>query len=188
MYAEQYTPSIDPVDRDTRFPLASMSKWFTAYAVMQLLEAGRVDLDAPVTAHLRQWQLPAGPFDARQVTIRRLLSHTAGLTDGLGFGDYLPSEGRLRPGAGAVRCRCQRAAATGGPRSHAAPARPQVRARHPGAWRGALRPDGQRRVRVRPRWRQRTSHQHVDADQPGQWRCRDRAGHRAPHAGFRDRQ
>ena len=92
VYAEQYTPSIDPVNRDTRFPLASMSKWFTAYAVLQLVQAGRLELDAPVSTYLTQWQLPAGPFDAQQVTIRRLLSHTAGLTDGLGFGDYLPSE------------------------------------------------------------------------------------------------
>ena len=90
--AEHYTPSRDPVDRDTRFPLASMSKWFTAYAVLQLVQAGRLDLDAPISTYLTQWQLPAGAFDARQVTIRRLLSHTAGLTDGLGFGDYLPSE------------------------------------------------------------------------------------------------
>ena len=92
VYAEWYTPSIDPVNRDTRFPLASMSKWFTAYAVMQLVQAGRVDLDAPVSRYLTQWQLPTGSFDAQQVTIRRLLSHTAGLTDGLGFGDYQPSE------------------------------------------------------------------------------------------------
>jgi CubicO group peptidase (beta-lactamase class C family) len=92
VFAEQYTPSIDPVNRDTRFPLASMSKWLTAYGVMQLVQAGRLELDAPVSNYLTQWQLPAGPFDAQQVTIRRLLSHTAGLTDGLGFGDYLPSE------------------------------------------------------------------------------------------------
>lgn len=90
--AEQYTPSIDAVDRDTRFPLASMSKWFTAYAVLQQVQAGRLDLDAPLSTYLKQWQLPTGPYDARQVTIRRLLSHTAGLTDGLGFGDYLPAE------------------------------------------------------------------------------------------------
>lgn len=92
VYAEQYAPSIDHVDRDTRFPLASMSKWFTAYAVMELVQAGRLDLDAPIARYLTRWQLPAGPFDAQQVTIRRVLSHTAGLTDGLGFGDYLPSE------------------------------------------------------------------------------------------------
>lgn len=92
VFAELYTPSVDPVDRDTRFPLASMSKWFTAYGVMQLVQGARLDLDAPVSKYLTQWQLPAGAFDAQQVTIRRLLSHTAGLTDGLGFGDYLPSE------------------------------------------------------------------------------------------------
>lgn len=92
VYSEQYTPSIDPVDRDTRFPLASMSKWLTAYGVLQLVQAGRLELDAPISNYLTQWQLPAGPFDAQQVTIRRLLSHSAGLTDGLGFGDYLPSE------------------------------------------------------------------------------------------------
>jgi CubicO group peptidase (beta-lactamase class C family) len=92
VFAEQYTPSIDPVDRDTRFPLASMSKWFTAYAVMELVQAGRVDMDKPVSTYLKQWQLPASRFDPAQVTVRRLLSHTAGLTDGLGFGDYLPSE------------------------------------------------------------------------------------------------
>jgi CubicO group peptidase (beta-lactamase class C family) len=92
VFAEQYTPSIDHVDRDTRFPLASMSKWFTAYGVMQLVQAGRLDLDAPVSKYLKQWQLPSGSFDAQQVTIGRLLSHTAGLTDGLGFGDYLPTE------------------------------------------------------------------------------------------------
>ncbi|MCC6929445.1 MAG: beta-lactamase family protein [Gemmatimonadaceae bacterium] len=92
VYAEQYAPSIDPVNRDTRFPLASMSKWLTAYAVMQLVQEGRVELDAPVSNYLKQWQLPVGPFDARQVTVRRLLSHTAGLTDGLGIGDYQPDE------------------------------------------------------------------------------------------------
>jgi len=92
VFAELYTPSLDPVNRETRFPLASMSKWFTAYGVMQLVQAGRLELDAPVSNYLTQWQLPAGPFDAQQVTIRRLLSHTAGLTDGLGFADYLPSE------------------------------------------------------------------------------------------------
>ncbi len=92
VFAEQYTPSIDPVNRDTRFPLASMSKWFTAYAVLRLQQAGRLDLDAPITTYLRQWQLPQGAFGTEQVTVRRLLSHTAGLTDGLGFGDYLPTE------------------------------------------------------------------------------------------------
>ena len=92
VYDEHFAPSVDSVDRETRFPLASMSKWFTAYGVMQLVQAGTIDLDAPASTYLRQWQLPVGQFDNRRVTVRRLLSHTAGLTDGLGFGDYQPDE------------------------------------------------------------------------------------------------
>lgn len=92
VFKEHYQPSIDPVDRETLFPLASMSKWFTAYGVMQLAEAGKIDLDAPVSRYLTRWTLPAGTYDNQGVTIRRLLSHTAGLTDGLGFGDYAPGE------------------------------------------------------------------------------------------------
>jgi CubicO group peptidase (beta-lactamase class C family) len=87
-----FTPSRDSVNADTRFPLASMSKWFTAYGVMQLVQAGTIDLDAPASTYLKRWQLPAGNFDNSRVTVRRLLSHTAGFTDGLGFGDYSANE------------------------------------------------------------------------------------------------
>ena len=82
----------DTVNRDTLFPMASASKWLAAYGVMQLVQAGKIDLDAPVSRYLKRWQLPAGKFDASGVTVRRLLSHTAGLTDALGFGDYAPTE------------------------------------------------------------------------------------------------
>lgn len=92
VFDEHFAPSIDRVNRDTRFPLASMSKWCTAYAVMQLVQAGAIALDAPISTYLKQWQLPAGTFDNNRVTVRTLLSHTAGLTDGLGFGDYLPDD------------------------------------------------------------------------------------------------
>ncbi len=77
---------------DTLFPLASLSKWFTAIGVMKLVEDGRVDLDSPVQNYLERWQLPESAYDHGEVTVRRLLSHTAGLTDGLGFGDYRSSE------------------------------------------------------------------------------------------------
>lgn len=92
VYDEHFAPSVDRVDRDTRFPLASMSKWFTAYGVMQLVQAGTIDLDVPVSGYLKHWQLPVGKFANNRVTVRRLLSHTAGLTDGLGFGDYAADE------------------------------------------------------------------------------------------------
>ncbi|AQA20230.1 hypothetical protein BST95_09265 [Halioglobus japonicus] len=80
------------VDRDTVFAAASMSKWLAAYAMMALVADGRADLDAPVGNYLTRWQLPASEFANEAVTIRRLLSHTAGFTDGLGFGDYTADE------------------------------------------------------------------------------------------------
>ncbi|MFZ5668077.1 MAG: serine hydrolase domain-containing protein [Pseudomonadota bacterium] len=86
-------PKADPaVDGDTLFQVASLSKWIAAWGVMRLVEEGKVDLDAPVDSYLKRWKLPPGEFDNRQVTVRRLLSHTAGLTDGLGYGGFAPGE------------------------------------------------------------------------------------------------
>lgn len=86
--AEYYSESADAIDRNTVFATASLSKWIAALAMMKLVEQGKLDLDRPVEGYLSRWQLPKGAFDSRGVTARRLLSHTAGLTDGLGFGDY----------------------------------------------------------------------------------------------------
>ena len=80
------------IDKDSLFPTASFSKWITALAVMSLAEKGQLDIDAPVSNYLSRWQLPDSEFDNAGVTVRRLLSHTAGLTDGLGFGDYEAGE------------------------------------------------------------------------------------------------
>jgi len=79
-----------PVDSDTLFQVASLSKWVTAWGVMALVDAGRIDLDAPVSRYLTRWQLPASEYDNNGVTVRRLLSHTAGLTDGLGYAGFEP--------------------------------------------------------------------------------------------------
>jgi len=81
-----------PVDGASLFQVASMSKWFTAIGVMRLVEQGRIDLDAPVSRYLKRWKLPPSPFDNNGVTVRRLLSHTAGLTDGLGYRGFPPGQ------------------------------------------------------------------------------------------------
>lgn len=78
------------VDADTVFQTASLSKWLTAWGVLALVEQGRLDLDAPVNRYLKRWNLPPGAFDNDKVTARRLLSHTAGLTDGLGYAGFAP--------------------------------------------------------------------------------------------------
>lgn len=80
------------VDEHTLFQVASLSKWLTAWGVMKLAEEGRIDLDAPVSRYLTRWQLPASEYDHDEVTVRRLLAHNAGLTDGLGFLGFRPDQ------------------------------------------------------------------------------------------------
>jgi CubicO group peptidase (beta-lactamase class C family) len=78
------------VDADTLFQAASMSKPVAAFLVMQQVEAGVLDLDRDVNDWLRSWRVPANAFTAaRPVTLRRILSHTAGLTVH-GFEGFLP--------------------------------------------------------------------------------------------------
>ena len=86
---QQYFASAQAnVTEDTLFPTASFSKWVAALGVLSLVEAQLLDLNAPVSDYLTRWRLPDSEFDNDAVTIRALLSHTAGLTDRLGFGDY----------------------------------------------------------------------------------------------------
>jgi CubicO group peptidase (beta-lactamase class C family) len=68
-----------PVDANTVFRIASITKTITAVAVMQQWEQGRVDLDAPASDYLRAYRLiPAKP-GFRPVTLRHLLTHTGGV-------------------------------------------------------------------------------------------------------------
>lgn len=64
----------------TGFNIGSISKTFTAWGVMKLVQEGKLDLDAPAEKYLTRWHLPESEFDVDKVTIRRLLSHTAGLS------------------------------------------------------------------------------------------------------------
>jgi CubicO group peptidase (beta-lactamase class C family) len=68
-----------PVTGNSLFRIASLSKSFTALAVMQLVDAGLLDLEDPVRTHLPEFQL-ADPR-ADRITVRQLLDHTSGLTD-----------------------------------------------------------------------------------------------------------
>ncbi|WP_055705266.1 serine hydrolase domain-containing protein [Streptomyces puniciscabiei] len=67
-----------PVDEHTLFHLASVSKTFTATALMRLVEQGRVDLDAPVRRYVPELRL-ADEEAAARITVLNLLNHTAGL-------------------------------------------------------------------------------------------------------------
>jgi CubicO group peptidase (beta-lactamase class C family) len=72
------------IDSSTLFNVASISKSFTSWGIMKLVEQGQVELDRPVEDYLGQWRLPSSPYDHDLITVRRLLSHTAGLnTEGI---------------------------------------------------------------------------------------------------------
>jgi CubicO group peptidase (beta-lactamase class C family) len=68
-----------PITEDTVFRVASITKTFTAIAVMQLWEQGLVDLDAPTTDYLRAYRLIPVQPSCRPATPRHLLTHTAGV-------------------------------------------------------------------------------------------------------------
>lgn len=72
-------PDGRPVTAQTPFILGSTSKSFTALAVMQLVEAGRIDLDAPVTAYL-PWFRTNDAAASAQITVRHLLNQNSGIS------------------------------------------------------------------------------------------------------------
>jgi CubicO group peptidase (beta-lactamase class C family) len=67
-----------PVTIDTPFVIGSLSKMFTATAVLQLVEQGRVELDAPVQRYL-PWFRVADAELSKKITVRHLLNQTSGL-------------------------------------------------------------------------------------------------------------
>ena len=84
-----------PVERDTIFRIASMTKAVTTVAALTMLDEGRFRLDEPITrcapelARMRVLRNPEGPLDethdaCREITFRDLLTHRAGLT----YGDF----------------------------------------------------------------------------------------------------
>jgi CubicO group peptidase (beta-lactamase class C family) len=79
---------------DTVFRIASLTKTFTAVAVMQLWEQGLVDLDAPANDYLRTFRLVAAKPTLLSATVRHLLTHTAGV------GYWRRLSDLLQPGVG----------------------------------------------------------------------------------------
>lgn len=80
-YASHGVTSIDaprPVNQDTPFLVGSISKSFTATALMRLVTDGRVELNAPVRRYVPELKL-ADERSAAEITVLQLLNHTAGL-------------------------------------------------------------------------------------------------------------
>ena len=71
------------VTPQTPFLLGSITKSFTALAIMQLVEADKIDLDAPVQLYL-PWFHVADRNASTQITVRNLMNHTSGMPTGAG--------------------------------------------------------------------------------------------------------
>jgi CubicO group peptidase (beta-lactamase class C family) len=69
----------EPVTSRSLFHLASISKTFVATAVMQLVEVGKLVLDAPLVTYLPDFTLADERY--HQITVQQMLSHTAGMPD-----------------------------------------------------------------------------------------------------------
>lgn len=78
------------VGNETQFKIASISKTITSYAVMQLVDEGKLNLDEPVNTYLKKWKLPKSNFDENKVTLRTLMSHTSGITGSDEYGYTYP--------------------------------------------------------------------------------------------------
>lgn len=69
----------DPVTPATLFRLGSVTKLFTATAILQLRDQGKLQLDDPVAQHLPWFKLQSTFEGAPEITLRQLLTHTSGL-------------------------------------------------------------------------------------------------------------
>ena len=82
-----------PVNTETMFQAASISKPVAAMAVLRAVQDGLFTLDTDINKILTSWKLDGGEFTRdRPVTPRTLTSHTSGLGDGFGFPGYDPKD------------------------------------------------------------------------------------------------
>ena len=103
-YGETEARSGRPVTADTIFQAASISKPVAAMAALKFVQEGNLDLDEDVNHKLSSWKVPENQFTKNQkVTLRRLVSHSAGLTvhgfRGYAAGEPVPSLRQVLDGA-----------------------------------------------------------------------------------------
>ncbi len=77
---------------ETLYLLSSLSKAVTAWGIMKLVQEKKIGLDEPILPYLKRWRFPGSETYRHKVTVRQLLSHTAGFLDGYGHSGFLPGE------------------------------------------------------------------------------------------------
>lgn len=94
-YGVSDSQSNESVDSTTKFQAASISKTVTALGVLKLVEKHQLDIDEDVNQYLENWKIDYSRFtDSSKVSIRRLLSHTAGINIS-GFKGYSKNDSLL---------------------------------------------------------------------------------------------
>ena len=98
-----------PPPPDTLYRIASITKLFTATSILQLRDAGALQLDDPVTRHLPWFAVASRHADAPPITIRHLITHTSGLPREAAFpywteGEFPTPDGSGRAWPGRRRC------------------------------------------------------------------------------------
>lgn len=74
-------PKSAPIDEQTLFQAGSISKSITAFGALLLVQQGKISLDLDVNLYLKRWKVPENEYTkTEKVTLRRLLSHTAGMS------------------------------------------------------------------------------------------------------------
>ena len=104
-YGLANTETGQKVDTETMFQAGSISKPLAALAALILVEKGKVDLDTDVNKYLKTWKVPENEFTKdEKVTLRRLLTHTAGMTvhgfPGYSNSDAFPDDIKVLNGKG----------------------------------------------------------------------------------------
>ena len=80
----------EPVTPRSLFHMASVSKPFVATAIVQLVEQGKLALDAPVATYLPYFRLKDPR--SKEITVRQMLSHTSGMPDASDYHWYAPED------------------------------------------------------------------------------------------------
>jgi serine beta-lactamase-like protein LACTB len=92
-YGFQDAAKRTPATAETVYRVGSVSKLFTDLAVMQLVEKGQLDLDAPVTNYLPDFH-PTNPFEPKKpITLRQMMAHRSGLVREPPVGNYFDRAG-----------------------------------------------------------------------------------------------
>lgn len=85
------TISQDPVTEETLFQTASIGKSINGFAFMKLAQDGVISLDKDINTYLKRWKFPYDSTSSQAISLKAILSHTAGLSVE-GFDGYLPGQ------------------------------------------------------------------------------------------------